>query len=269
MSTGSAIPLDRFGRHTALLRTWLPALGILTDQYFRLQVEGLENIPQEGQVLFVANHGGALPWDVLVLLTVLSRAFPNKAVRPLIEDSIVSTPFIGMFLNRLGCVRASQENAMLLLKKEPQEQLLVAFPEGILGSGKLYSQKHQLQRFGRGGFVSLAHKAQIPIVPVTILGAEDTAPLLTKITPFFRSNTSLPYLPITPLFPLLGLVGFMPLPARWRIHFAEPVWVPEISTTETETSVRQESILNVATTVKTQIQQQLDKMVAARGSAWM
>ena len=128
-------------------------------------------------------------------------------------------PFAGVFMNRVGAVRACQENAERLLEKE---LLVAAFPEGVQGIKKLYRERYRLQRFGRGGYIRLALRMQAPLIPCAIVGAEETNPLLYRIE-YLAGLVGLPYIPVTPTFPLLGPLGLLPAPSRWRIHFGEPV----------------------------------------------
>lgn len=221
--------VDDFGRDPAWVSAWQPLFERLLEGMFRIRVEGAERLPA-GRAILVANHGGALPWDVCMLQAIFRQArFGGREVRPLIEDGLFNAPFLGTWLNRLGGVRASQENASRLLG---QEACVAVFPEGLLGLGKRYRRRYKLQRFGRGGFVRLAVRTQTPIVPVAMVGAEDSAPLLARLDGAGRS-LGLPYLPVTPLFPLLGPLGLLPLPARWSIrvgdamHPAEHIADPE------------------------------------------
>lgn len=218
--TSTPFPVDDFGRDPAWIEAWQPVFERLMHSVFRIRSEGLERLP-EGRAILVANHGGALPWDVVMLQAVLRQARAGaREIRPLIEDGLFNAPFLGTWLNRLGGVRASQENATRLLS---QGECVAVFPEGLLGLGKRYRRRYKLQRFGRGGFVRLAIRTRTPIVPVAIVGAEDSAPLLARLDAAGRS-LGLPYLPVTPLFPLLGPLGFLPLPARWAIRIGEPVY---------------------------------------------
>ena len=117
-------------------------------------------------------------------------------------------------------MRASQDNAARLLARgEP----IAVFPEGALGLGKPYRRRYKLTRFGRGGFVRLAVRTKSVLVPVAILGAEDSAPLLMRVELPSGKSGGLPHLPITPLFPFLGPLGLLPLPARWAIRVLEPI----------------------------------------------
>lgn len=261
---------DPFGRDPEIQERLRPLLEALLDRYFHLAVDGAENIPGTGRALLVANHGGALPWDALVLTAALARGGDRggagRAVRALVEDPVMTAPFLGTLMTRLGCVRASQDNATRLLERD---ESVAVFPEGMLGLGKLYRQRHRLQRFGRGGFVRLALRTRAPILPVAIVGAEETAPLLARLEVFFRSHggkgSGLPYLPITPLFPLLGPLGLLPLPARWRIRVGTPIFVHEELPDADDIAVGE-----VAARVRELVQAQVNALVALRGKqVWL
>jgi 1-acyl-sn-glycerol-3-phosphate acyltransferase len=173
-------------------------------------------------VLLVANHSGTLPYDGALLMHAVRReSETHREVRPLVEDFVFHFPYLGTFMNRIGGVRACQENAERLLA---DDQVVAVFPEGIKGIGKLYKERYRLQRFGRGGFIKLALRTGAPIVPVAIMGAEEIHPMMAKVTWLARSFGA-PYLPITPTFPLLGPLGLLPLPTKWTIRFgpAQPV----------------------------------------------
>jgi 1-acyl-sn-glycerol-3-phosphate acyltransferase len=215
-------------------------------------VEGAEHLPAHGRALLVANHGGALPWDALVLMAALARA--GRAVRPLVEDGVMTAPFLGTFLNRMGCVRASQENATRLLGRgEP----CLVFPEGMLGLTK---------RFGRGGFVRLAVRTETPLLPVAVVGAEETAPLLGRIEALSGLlGDVLPHLPITPTFPFLGPLGLLPLPARWHIRVGEPIDARHTIADEGDAV----AVNELAGVVRDRIQKDVADLVARRGNAWL
>lgn len=255
--------VDAFGKDSEALRALRPRLDALLDRWFRVVVEGAEHLPPSGRVVLVANHGGALPWDALVLIAALSRPPPGgsgREVRPLVEDAVMTAPFLGTFLTRLGCVRASQDNATRLLAAD---EACLVFPEGEQGLGKSYlRRRHQLQRFGRGGFVRLAARTKTPLVPVAVVGAEDTAPLLGKIDAFSGFfGELLPWLPVTPTFPFLGPLGLLPLPARWRLRIGEPIVV---DVDEADGVL----VNDVATRVRDRLQKDVDDLVELRGGAF-
>jgi 1-acyl-sn-glycerol-3-phosphate acyltransferase len=143
----------------------------------------------------------------------------HREVRWLAEDFVAHTPFLGAITNRLGAVRACPENAERLLG---EDKLVAVFPEGEKGLGKPWARRYEIQRFGRGGFVKLALRMKAPIVPVAIVGSEETHPTLLRSDRLARF-LGVPFLPITPTFPLLGPLGLVPLPSRWVIRFGEPI----------------------------------------------
>ncbi len=254
--------VDAFGKDSEALTALRPRLDVLLDKWFRVVVEGEANVPPDGRVILVANHGGALPWDALVLIAALARpssAGQGREVRPLVEDAVMTAPFLGTFLTRLGCVRASQDNATRLLGAG---EACLVFPEGEQGLGKNYRRRHQLQRFGRGGFVRLAARTKTKLLPVAVVGAEDTAPLLGKVEAFSGFfGDLLPWLPVTPTFPFLGPLGLLPLPARWRIRIGEAI---DVDVDENDGVL----INDVATRVRDRLQKDVDDLVDLRGGAF-
>lgn len=212
--------VDDFGLDPHFEERARPALEALVKRYFRVDVDGADLLPQSGRALIVANHAGALPWDGLVLRTALRVARPTlPPVRWLAEDTVFHYPFLGVTMNRLGAVRACQENAERLLS---QDRLVAVFPEGAQGSSKLFKDRYRLQRFGRGGYVKLALKLGAPIIPTAIIGAEETNPLLARVSNIGRSLGA-NFLPITPTFPWFGPLGLLPAPVKWRVVVGEPI----------------------------------------------
>lgn len=213
--------VDEFGRDPQVAQRIEPLLEFLYKSYFRVNARGMGHIPDEGRALIVANHSGTLPYDgAMIMHAVKHEHSAARAVRPLVEDFVFHFPYLGTLMNRIGGVRACPENAERLLE---QDQLVAVFPEGIKGIGKLYRERYQLQRFGRGGFIKLALKCDAPIIPTAVVGAEEIHPMLTKITWLARS-VGIPYLPVTPTFPALGPIGLLPLPTKWFLAFGEPLY---------------------------------------------
>jgi 1-acyl-sn-glycerol-3-phosphate acyltransferase len=212
IGVGGGTAIDEYGKDAALGGVMQPVLDFLYERYWRVSVQGASHVPA-GPVLLVANHSGALPFDGPMLQQALSRERPDlQEARWLAEDQVFYAPMLGTLMNRLGAVRACPENALRLLD---ELRPVIVFPEGIQGLGKPFAQRYQLKRFGRGGFVKLALRTGAPIVPVAIVGAEETAPLFGKIPASFLG---IPYLPVTP----------PPLPARWTIRFGDPISVGEL-----------------------------------------
>jgi 1-acyl-sn-glycerol-3-phosphate acyltransferase len=164
-------------------------------------------------------------------------------------------------MNRIGAVRACQENAERLLK---QERCVLVFPEGIKGMGKLYRDKYKLQRFGRGGFIKLALRTQAPIVPVSIIGAEEASPMLYRIE-YLTQALGLPFVPVTPTFPLFGLLGLVPAPTKWKLTFGKPIQLDEHGAEAAEDALL---VGRLADRVRGEIQGAIDKGLEARKSVW-
>jgi 1-acyl-sn-glycerol-3-phosphate acyltransferase len=216
-----AYDVDEHGFDAHLTDTFfLPALRPLFRTWFRTEVRGIEHIPAEGGALIVANHSGTLPLDGLMTLVAVHDEHPeHRHVRMLGADLIFKTPFVSEFARKTGTTLACSEDAERLLGSG---ELVAVYPEGFKGIGKPFSERYKLQRFGRGGFVASALRAGVPIIPCSIVGAEEAYPMIANLAPLARLF-GLPYLPITPTFPWLGALGLVPLPSKWLIEFGEPV----------------------------------------------
>jgi 1-acyl-sn-glycerol-3-phosphate acyltransferase len=212
--------IDEFGFDERFLEPLWPIAKWFHDNYFRVESRGLEHVPSTGRTLLVANHSGTLPYDGAMVVAAIRFQHPSQRhVRALVEDFIYHLPFLGMFMSRVGAVRACQENALRLLE---HDHATLVFPEGVKGIGKLYAKRYRLQRFGRGGAVRLAAAARAPMIPVSIVGAEESMPLLSKVS-WLARPLGLPYIPVTPTLPLLGPLGLVPLPTKWFIDFGAPI----------------------------------------------
>ena len=210
LGVGGAGALDAYGKDATLVDELRPVLDFLYGRYWRVETEGAEHVPS-GPCILVANHSGAVPYDGLVLHLALARARPElPESRWLLEDQVFHAPVVGTLFNRLGAVRASPENALRLLD---EGRPVLVFPEGFQGLSKPFAQRYQLKRFGRGGFVKLALRARVPVVPVSVIGGEESSPLLARLP---GEALGLPYVPVSPLGPL-------PLPAKWRVRFGAPL----------------------------------------------
>lgn len=258
---GRADTVDDYGRDPVYMARYEPLLDFLYKRYFRVAVQGVENIPHTGRALLVANHACALPYDALVLMHAIRHEHPaRRDARPLIEDSTFHFPYAGTFMSRMGGVRACPENAERLLE---DGQPVIAFPEGTKGMGKLFKDRYKLQRFGRGGFIKLALRTRSPIVPVAIVGAEESLPMLGKIT-WFAKSVGIPYIPITPTFPFLGPLGLLPLPTKWFIRFGPVI---DVAASHGPEAAHDRLLVNrLADRVRGTIQEMIDDLVAKRRS---
>jgi 1-acyl-sn-glycerol-3-phosphate acyltransferase len=257
---GRSEHVDEFGLDPSVDARSRAGFETLFRRYFRAEVSGIEHVPASGRALLVANHSGTFPWDGVMLKTAIRLEHPaRRELRWLTEDFVYHFPFLGTFLSRIGAVRANPENAERLLARDA---LVAVFPEGIQGIGKLYRQRYQLQRFGRGGYVKLALRSGAPLIPTAIVGAEETNPLLFKVG-WLSKLTGLPYLPVTATFPWLGPLGLVPLPARWKVVFGPPIDLSEYGPEGADDAIL---VNRLNERVRATIQSLVDDAVAARGS---
>jgi len=234
----------------------------LYHYWFRVVVEGIENVPSAGPALLVSNHAGALPPDAAMIAKAIKTE--HATPRPLhltVENFFKGYPGLSMLIPKLGGVPAHPANVHRLLYDE--EQLVLVFPEGAKGTEKLYKDRYRLRRFGRGGFVESAIRAKAPIVPVAVVGAEEAMPVFAQVN-LFKKLTGLIYFPITPTFPLLGLLGGVGyLPAKFKIRFLEPIATDGIDCND------KGLVQTVAEEVRARIQEELYEMLAERKWVWL
>ena len=241
-------------------KVYLPLLRLLADSWFRVEVRGAENLPTDGSALLVSNHAGTLPVDGMILHTIVYDEI-GRHVRMLGADLIFKTPFSGDLARKTGTTLACQEDAERLLASN---QLVAVFPEGFKGLGKPYADRYKLQRFGRGGFVSAALRAQVPIIPTAIVGSEEIYPLIARV-PGLARMLGLPYFPITPLFPWLGPLGMIPLPSKWIIEFGEAITTDELGAGAADDPM---TVFNITDQVRETIQQTLYALLMQRRSTF-
>jgi 1-acyl-sn-glycerol-3-phosphate acyltransferase len=230
--------------------------------WFRVEVEGIENVPASGGALLVSNHGGALPPDAAVIAKAIKEEHTHP--RPLnitVEHFFKGYPGFSMLIPKIGCVPAHPANVHRLLFDE--EQLVLVFPEGRKATEKLYKDRYRLRRFGRGGFVEAAMRARAPIVPVCVVGAEEAAPSFAQVRVLQRL-TGLLYFPITPTFPHFGLLGMLGyLPAKFKLRFLEPIHFDGVGMEDDKALVQ-----TVAHEIRARIQENLFDMLKTRKSVW-
>ncbi|OGQ22481.1 MAG: hypothetical protein A3I05_09780 [Deltaproteobacteria bacterium RIFCSPLOWO2_02_FULL_44_10] len=245
-----------------LLQKLRPVFQFLYSQYFRVTVTGEKNIPQKGKVLLVANHSGMLPYDgAMVHLAVFNTSGGKRRVRFLVDDFVFHLPFLGDFIQRIGGVRASHENATTLLCAG---ECVAIFPEGVKGVGKLYDDRYQLDQFGHGGFVKLAMRTKTTIIPTTIVGAEEIHPILYK-EELLAQPLGIPYIPITPTFPWLGPLGLIPLPSKWHIHFGKPISFTKEKKSDAE---NEKLVEKKSEDIRKTIQTTIHRLLKKRKSIW-
>jgi 1-acyl-sn-glycerol-3-phosphate acyltransferase len=239
-----------------------PFLDFLYSVYWRVETTGIENIPLEGRALLVVNHSGQLPWDGMMVGTAIVNEHPaQRLVRGLYAAILPRIPYVSIALSRLGQTLATVENGTRLLD---QDELVMVFPEGYKGTSKPFKDRYQLARFGRGGFAQMALNTQAPIIPVSVVGSEETYITLGKL-PTFAEITGIPYLPITLRFPWLGLLGVIPLPTKWYIDFGEPIPVDGYGSDAAHNMVH---VSQLSDQVRSTIQEMIHSRLAQRRSTF-
>ena len=189
-------------------------------RWFRVEWEGIDKIPRRGGALIVANHAGAIPPDAPVIMHGIETEL-GRPVYGLADALFRQVPVVGTLWSRFGGVVANPDNAYRLLRE--CQQLVLVFPEGTKGTGKLYSQRYRLRRFGRGGFVEVAMRAGVPVVPVAVIGAEEAMPIVWQSDRLAQA-LGLPYAPVTLNALLFGPLGLaLYLPAKIRLRVLDPV----------------------------------------------
>lgn len=238
---------DQWGVNPETVKASLASTLWLYKKYFRVETTGIENVPA-GRVLIIANHGGQIPIDgMLIATSLLMKAEPPRLARGMVERWAPGLPFVSTFFSRNGQVTGDHRNCRELLENE---ECVMVFPEGVGGSGKPIFKRYELQRFGTG-FVRLALETKAPIVPVAVIGCEESLPSLTDLKPVAR-KLGIPYIPIVP-------TGLIPLPTKVTLRFGEPIRFdahPDSPDSEVEKMVEQ---------VKNAIRLEIELGLKARG----
>jgi len=255
---------DEWGFDEEFAEAAFPFFEFLYERWFRVKADGVVNVPSHGRGLIVSNHSGSLfPFDATMLGVAIMKEHPlPRWTRPLVLNWAFELPFLSFFMRKVGGVPASPFNASRLLE---QDELVMVFPEGVKGTGKPFSERYRLQRFGRGGFVELALRSGAPIIPVAVVGAEEIYPKLGDAGAVGRLIGA-PFAPITPTFPWLGPLGLVPLPSKWRIEFCEPI---DLSDFGPEAADDKAMLFDISEQVRETIQAKLYENLVKRGSAFL
>ena len=256
--------IDEFGFDREFTeQVWLPLLRPVYRRWFRVEVRGIENVPAHGRGLVVANHSGTLPVDGLMTQVAIHDAHPqHRFVRMLGADLVFQSPVIGEVSRLSGSTLACNEDAERLLNAD---ELVAVWPEGFKGVGKPWSERYRLQRFGRGGFVSAALRTGSPIIPCSIVGAEEILPMIGNAKGLARL-LGFPYFPITPFFPLFGIAGLLPLPSKWIIEFGTPVPTDTMDPAEADDPM---TVFELTDQIREVIQQTLYTLLLQRRSVFL
>ncbi len=212
--------VDPFGLDPVVAEMAWHVLNGLYYDYFRVQVEGIENVPTEGGAVLVANHGGALlPYDGAMLnLAVMNESEVPRRVRVMATEIFNMLPSVSHLYRKVGATYAAREDAREILRRG---HLLGVFPEGERGFMKPVWEAYRVGRLGRGGFAELAEEAGVPIVPVAIVGAEEVHPAVMVSKRLARLVRM--FFPEQRVDEIALSLNLLPLPIKWRIRFLPPV----------------------------------------------
>jgi 1-acyl-sn-glycerol-3-phosphate acyltransferase len=254
--------VDEWGRseHTrALARA---VYEPIYSKWFRVEWDGLGKIPTEGGALLVANHAGAIPSDAPVIMHGIEKEL-ERPVYGLADYFFRTVPVVGTLWARSGGVSARPANAYRLLKE--QQQLALVFPEGTKGPSKSYTDRYQLRRFGRGGFVEIAMRAGVPVIPIAVVGSEEAMPVLFRF-PTLAKALGVPYFPITANLLAMGPLGIvMPFPAKMKLRVLDPVTFDVPPDRERYSKSR---IMEESEGIRTRLQEAVFDMLRDRRSVW-
>ncbi len=254
--------VDEWGRSEHLRELVRRIYDPVYDHWFRVEWEGFDKIPAEGGALIVANHAGAIPADAPAIMHGIERDL-ERPVYGLADEIFKRVPVVNVAWSRLGGVQAHPDNAYRLLRE--QQQLVMVFPEGTKGTGKTYSERYQLRRFGRGGFVQIAMRSGVPIIPMSVIGSEETMPILFKLPTLARA-LRVPYFPVTANMLALGPLGIVvPFPAKMRIRVLDPV---HFDVPPDQPRYSRSRVMDASEQIRQTIQDSLHDMLRKRRGVW-
>jgi 1-acyl-sn-glycerol-3-phosphate acyltransferase len=254
--------VDQWGRSEHFRALTRRAFDPIYKHWFRVEWEGFEHLPEEGGALLVANHAGAIPPDAPSIMHGIEKNL-GRPVYGLAEHLFRTLPVVGTLWSRSGGVTAHPDNAYRLLHDE--ERLVLVFPEGTKATGKHYRDRYRLRRFGRGGFVDIAMRAGVPVIPIAVMGAEETMPIVFK-SPRLAKMLNLPYFPITANMLAFGPAGVVAyLPAKFRIRVLPPVYFDVAPNQERYSRSR---VMEESENIRRMVQDALYDMLRKRRSVW-
>lgn len=219
----------------------------IARKYFRLETIGAQYIPRRGAGILAPNHSGFSGFDAVLLSNEVSR-ITGKLPRILTHRFWFLSNLTGEPAKKLGFIKATKENG---LKNLAVNNLIILFPEGESGNFKPSLKRYHLQKF-KHGFIRMALEKQCPIIPVLIIGAEETHINLARL--------KLPKIFHDALLPLP--FNLVPLPAKWTIHFLPPIHLPY----EPAAQFDKELVHEIAEEIREQMQRTLSEEVKKRPS---
>jgi 1-acyl-sn-glycerol-3-phosphate acyltransferase len=254
--------VDGWGRSARVRQQLRRNYDLFYRHWLRVEWDGMDKIPTVGGALLVANHAGAVPSDAPVIMHGIEEEL-GRPVYALADYLFRSMPTVGTLWARAGGVAAHPDNAYRILRHD--RELALVFPEGTKATSKLYTERYRLRRFGRGGFVEIAMRAGVPVVPIAVIGSEEAMPMIAK-SPRLARALRVPYVPLTANMVLFGPLGvLLPFPAKFRLRVLDPVYFDVPPDLERYPRSR---VLAAAEDIHHRLQDNLYDMLRQRRSVW-
>jgi 1-acyl-sn-glycerol-3-phosphate acyltransferase len=254
--------VDEWGRSERVRQAVRRVYSPIYKHWFRVEWEGLEKIPERGGALLVCNHAGAIPSDAPVIMHGIEEEL-GRPVYGMADFFFRTVPWLGTAWARAGGLTAHPDNALRLLRD--RGELALVFPEGTKGPSKTYKDRYRLRRFGRGGFVEIAMRAGVPVVPIVCIGAEESMPIVFRL-PSVAKALGVPYVPVTANMLLLGPLGVLGyFPSKFKLRVLDPVRFDMPSGQERYSKSR---IMDEAEKIRAQMQETIIDMLRDRRSIW-
>jgi len=254
--------VDEWGRSEHIRALARTLYDPIYSRWFRAEWDGLEKIPAEGGALLIANHAGAIPSDAPVIMHGIEKEL-GRPVYGMADYFFRTVPVVGTLWARAGGVSARPSNAYRLLKE--QEQLALVFPEGTKGPSKSFTDRYQLRRFGRGGFVEIAMRAGVPVIPIAVIGSEEAMPVVFRLSRLAKV-LGVPYVPITANLLTMGPAGILvPFPAKFKLRVLDPIHFDVPPDQERYSKSR---VMEEAERIRAHLQESVYEMLRERRSVW-
>ncbi len=248
---------DEYGFDLDQFAKFEPFIRFLYEGYFEVEVIGLENIPDEGRAVLVGNHSGGIPLDAFMFHQAMFQYHSSpRRVRALALDWLLELPVFGKLIAGMGGVPPQFNVAKELLQNE---ELVFFYPEGPTGTGKLCHDRYKLGRFDPG-FVVAAMVTQSPIIPITLIGADEIFPMFGK-SKVLAKILDMPYFPLTLTFPWLPLpAACIPLPIKFLIKIGKPIYLNH----QPEDIVDKQLVCEIVHDIRKSIQREIDYLLSKR-----
>ena len=255
--------VDEWGRSEHVREIARRLYGPMYRSWFRAEWEGLKKIPPKGGALLVANHAAAIPSDAPVIMHGIEEEL-GRPVYGLADYFFRSAPWVGTMWSRVGGVPAHPDNALRIMRD--QGDLVLVFPEGTKGPSKTYTDRYRLRRFGRGGFVEIAMRAGVPVIPIAVVGAEESMPILFRL-PTVARVLGVPYVPVTANMLAFGPLGVLIyFPSKFKLRVLDPVTFDVPPGQERYSKSR---VMDEAEKIRMHLQETLYEMLRERRSVWL